>query len=152
MSTTKVGRTRAPRALTEASAGELAPPSTDAQSTGVTLPSDGVARDLLNRSGPSPSWSKGDCCGPPPTPRYLLQGGLLAASCVARLPPLQLFAVLLVFHLDREPLRAGMVPARFSRPLPTASQCGRKGGSTPRSGQHVVRSPYGGLAHSRLLC
>ena len=66
--------------------GRAGAPSTEARSTGVTLPSDGVDRDWLNRSGHLPSWSKGDCRGPHPS-RYLLQGGLLAAFCVAHLPP-----------------------------------------------------------------
>lgn len=146
MSTREAGHARAPRALTEASGGELASPSSDARSTVVILPSEGVARDWLNRSGPSPSWSKGDCCGPPPATSSR------EASWQAPVWPafqhLRLFGVLLVFHLDGEPLWAGMVPMLFSRPATTASQRGCKGQPIPRSVRPVAGSPHGRLAHS----
>ncbi|XP_052517665.1 collagen alpha-1(I) chain-like [Budorcas taxicolor] len=82
---------------------------------------------------------------------FLTSRRLVFLDLFALPPPPQLLAVLLVFHPDGEPLRAGVVPELFSRPLPTASQCGRKGGPTPRSVQHVAGSPYGGLERSRLL-
>nr|CAI9704936.1 unnamed protein product [Rangifer tarandus platyrhynchus] len=132
----------------EASGGELASPSSDARSTGVILPSEGVARDWLNRSGPSLSWSKGDCRGPPPAASS--REASWQPPVWPAFQPLQLFGVLLVFHLDGEPLRAGVVPVLFFRPPTTASQHGCKGRSTPWSVQPVAGSPHGGLAPLRL--
>lgn len=96
------------------------------------------------------SWSKGDCRGPPPAASSREASWQLPVWPAFQ--PLQLFGVLLVFHLDGEPLRAGVVPVLFSRPPTTASQHGCKGRSTPRSVRPVAGSPHGGPAPSRVLC
>ena len=127
----------------------------------MILPSEGVARDWLNRSSPSPSWSKGDCRGPPPAASS--REASWQPPLWPAFQPLQLFGDLLVFHLDGEPLRAVFqasdhrLAAWLQRPVnpKVSAACGRepsRGPGTLASSVSMCWPPPGGCsAHPPVL-